>query len=300
MLWAFFHNLTPDDSQAIARYLKTLPAVQNKIPPPLHYGIVETIVAKFWLGDPLLGQAPRLTYDIGSYANQGGPSAGSIEAGLAWAQGAVLVVAITLFVLASRPAGTRRRWMQTIGVTVAGVVILLVGYFFDATPALPILPPEEVSKGASGTIPRPDVSQMLPTRAALVARGRYIFANASCALCHGNDGAGGLKVSGADFGTVFTANLTSDRDAGLGAWSDAEIARAIRSGVSRDGRLLYWQGMPWDHFSNLDEEDVASVIAFLRMLPPIARKTPGYRSPAPDDCPIYTFWTVLDQATGCR
>ncbi len=50
MPWAFFHNLTPDDAQAIARYLKTLPAVHNEIPPPLHYGIVETIVAKFWLG----------------------------------------------------------------------------------------------------------------------------------------------------------------------------------------------------------------------------------------------------------
>ena len=78
-------------------------------------------------------------------------------------------------------------------------------------------------------------------------------------------------MNGGDFGTVFVANLTSDRDTGLGAWSDAEIARAIRSGVSRDGRPLFWQGMPWDHFSNLDEEDVASVIAFLRMLPPVAQ-----------------------------
>ena len=72
MPWAFFHNLTPDDAQAIARYLKTLPAAHNEIPPPLHYGVVETIAAKFWLGDPLLGQAPRLTYDIGSYANPAG------------------------------------------------------------------------------------------------------------------------------------------------------------------------------------------------------------------------------------
>ena len=90
MPWAFFHNLTPDDAQAIARYLKLLPAAHNEIPPPLHYGVVETIAAKFWLGDPLLGQAPRLTYDIGSYANPGGLTAGAIEAGLAWAQGAVL------------------------------------------------------------------------------------------------------------------------------------------------------------------------------------------------------------------
>ena len=300
MPWAFFHNLTPDDAQAIARYLKTLPAAHNEIPPPLHYGVVETIAAKFWLGDPLLGRAPRLTYDIGSYANPGGLTAGAIEAGLAWAQGAVLVAAIILFVVAPRPPETRRRWARAIGGTIAGVVILSVGYYLDATPALPILPPEEVSKGASGTIPRPDVSQASPERAALVARGRYIFANASCALCHGNDGAGGLKVNGGDFGTVFVANLTSDRDTGLGAWSDAEIARAIRSGVGRDGRPLFWQGMPWDHFSNLDEEDVASVIAFLRILPPVARKTPAYRPPGLDDCPIYTFWTVPEQAPGCR
>ncbi len=48
-------------------------------------------------------------------------------------------------------------------------MILSVGYYFDATPALPILPPEEVSKGASGTIPRPDVSHASPERAAVVS-----------------------------------------------------------------------------------------------------------------------------------
>jgi hypothetical protein len=58
--------------------------------------------------------------------------------------------------------------------------------------------------------------------------------------------------------------------------------------------------MPWDHFSNLDEEDVASVITFLRMLPPVARKTPPTRLPGPGDCPIYTFWTVPDDTPGCR
>jgi hypothetical protein len=95
----------------------------------------------------------------------------------------------------------------------------------------------------------------------------------------GNDGSGGLKVSG-PFGTMFTADISSDRDAGLGGWSDAEIARAVRSGVSRDGRLLFWQGMPWDHFSNLDEEDVISLVAYLRLLPPVAARVPSYRPPA--------------------
>ena len=299
MPWIYFHNLTPEDADAIARCLKTLPAVHNEIPPPLHYGFLETIAAKFWLGDPLLGQAPRLTYAIGSYANLGGPNASSIATGLAWAQAVVLVVGLILIALAPRRAGARGAWLRTTGIVVAGFVVLAVGYFLDATPATPILPPEEASKGASGGIPRPDVSQAPAERAVLVERGRYIFANASCALCHGNDGAGGLKVNG-DFGTIFAANISSDRETGLGAWSDAEIARAIRSGVSRDGHLLYWQGMPWDHFSNLDEEDAASLIAYLRLLPPVVRKIPPYRPPAPDDCSIYTFWTVPDWRPGCR
>ena len=299
MPWMFLHNLTPEDAEAIARYLKTLPAVYNEIPPPLHYGVVETIAAKFWLGDPLLGQPPRLTYAIGSYANLGRSNASTIATGLAWAQAVVLVVGFVLIALAPRRAGAGGGWLRTAGVVIGGVVVLAVGLLPRRDPVHPHPAARGGLEGASGAIPRPDVSRALPERAALIARGRYIFANASCALCHGEDGAGGLKVSG-DFGTIFTANLTPDRETGLGAWSNAEIARAIRSGVSRDGRLLYWQGMPWDHFSNLDEEDVASLIAYLRLLQPIARKAPPYRPPAPDDCSIYTFWTVPDSQPGCR
>jgi len=132
-----------------------------------------------------------------------------------------------------------------------------------------------------------------------VQRGRYIFANASCAYCHRNDGSGGLKLSG-PFGTMFTPNISPDREAGLGAWTDAEIARAVRSGVTRSGRPLFWQGMPWDHFSNLDEEDVVSLVAYLRAIPPVGEKVPPYRPPAPDDCEIYTFWTNRNLEPGCR
>jgi hypothetical protein len=42
--------------------------------------------------------------------------------------------------------------------------------------------------------------------------------------------------------------------------------------MSHDGRLLFWQGMPWDHFSNFDEEDVISLVAYLRLLPPVAAR----------------------------
>jgi hypothetical protein len=99
---------------------------------------------------------------------------------------------------------------------------------------------------------------------------------------------------------LWTRNITSDPQLGIGAWSDAEIARAIRSGVSRDGRALHWQGMPWDHFSNWDEEDIRALIAYLRTLPPVANAVPPPRPPAPDDCAVYTFWTSSSTVYGCQ
>ncbi len=102
------------------------------------------------------------------------------------------------------------------------------------------------------------------------------------------------------FGTIFTPNISSDAAAGIGAWSDEEIARAIRSGVGRRGRPLYWQGMPWDHFSNWDEEDVRSIVAYLRLLPPIAQRVPPNRPPAAYDCKVYTFWLHKTTEPGCK
>ena len=98
----------------------------------------------------------------------------------------------------------------------------------------------------------------------------------------------------------FVPNISSDKEAGIGAWSDDEIARAVRSGVARDGRPLYWQGMPWDHFSNWDEEDIRSIVAYLRQLPPIAEKVPANAPSSADDCKVYTFWVHKTRETGCR
>ena len=87
---------------------------------------------------------------------------------------------------------------------------------------------------------------------------------------------------------------------GIGGWSDAQIARAIRAGVSRDGRALHWQGMTWDHASNWDEEDVRALVVYLRSLPPVRHAIPAPRPPAPDDCVVYSFWVKRSAVPGCR
>ncbi len=303
MPWMYLHALADDDARAIAHYLKTLPAVHNEIPHALGYGVVETLWAKLRGGDVLIARPPVLTYAPGSFAHTSGLSPDRVQDALVAAQWVVLALGIVAFALAA-PRGRRlpQSALGWVGAAAAIVVLpaaALVGWAVYETPALGFLPPERIAQGAAGSIPRPDVSGLPRERAALVQRGRYLFSVASCAYCHTNVGAGGSKLSGG-LGTIYTPNISSDVKAGLGAWSDEQIARAIRSGVSRNGRPLYWQGMPWDHFSNWDEEDIRAIVAYLRTLPPVAEPVPAYRPPSPDDCKEYTFWTSRNTEPGCR
>ena len=119
-------------------------------------------------------------------------------------------------------------------------------------------------------------------------------------MCHGTDGSGGLKVSWAPLGTLWVRNITPDSTTGLERWSDAQIARAIRAGVSRDGRALHWQGMIWDHASNWDEEDIRALIAYLRKIPAVRHAIPPVGPPSSDDCEVYTFWVSSSRSAGCR
>ncbi len=302
MPWMYLHRLGADDAEAVAAYLETLPPAHNAIPAPLHCGFVETIARKLIGGGLPAAPPPVLTYSEGSYANQPSPSPDRIQDCLVAAQWAAALVA--LVALIRLPAAWRGWLFAALGAVVAGLVAA-AGWFVAATPAIGFLPPDQVADGATHSIPTPDVSGLPPEQAAMARRGEYLFAVASCAYCHMNDGSGGFKINGGfgsagGFGTIFTPNISSDRDAGLGAWSDDAIARAIRSGVARDGRPLYWQGMPWDHFSNWDEEDIRSIVAYLRLLPPVAEKVPANRPPSAGDCKVYTFWVHKTREPGCK
>jgi mono/diheme cytochrome c family protein len=305
MPWVFLHALTPDDALAIARYLKTLPAVRNHVPDPLHYGWVETMAAKIVAGLPAAGPT-RLSYADGNFGvTTPGVPRNLVQRILVGAQWLVLLVGAMLFLVAGPPErrvphGTRG-WMKAAGIVVGLIVLGVVGAVLYATPTLSVIPPEQIAGPIARAVPEPSPAVLTtPEQAALAARGRYVFAVASCALCHAPDGRGGLKVSWAPFGTLWVRNITPDSATGIGAWSDAQIARAIRAGVSRDGRALHWQGMTWDHASNWDEEDIRAVIVYLRGLPPVRHAIPAPRPPAPDDCRVYTFWVTPSTVPGCR
>ncbi len=130
---------------------------------------------------------------------------------------------------------------------------------------------------------------LAPERRRLVERGRYLY-RTSCVLCHQVDGAGGDHLSDPYAGSFTVPNLTPHADA-LGGWSDRDIMRALRSGIRPDGRVLFWGFMPWDLFANLEEEDVRSLVAYLRVLPPSSLKAP-LPIPAAPDHPREITWRI--------
>src|SRR6185312_15256074 len=75
-------------------------------------------------------------------------------------------------------------------------------------------------------------------------------------------------------------NITPDVETGAGTWTDDQFARAIREGIGHDGRTLF-PLMPYDDFRNLSDEDLASIIVYIRSLPPIRHEMAKSKIPFP-------------------
>jgi len=130
---------------------------------------------------------------------------------------------------------------------------------------------------------RPLTDRRFESSPARIERGKYLVTSgtAPCALCHSpmDTSGGGLRVvpgkeltgrsfapDGVSFATAM--NLTPDPETGIGNLSDDQLARAIREGLSHDGRTLF-PVMPYLSFSGMSDEDLASIVVYLRSVPPV-------------------------------
>lgn len=107
-----------------------------------------------------------------------------------------------------------------------------------------------------------------------IARGKALAGLGSCFTCHtaenGEALAGGRPLP-TPFGTIYTTNITPDRDTGIGAWSYAAFERAMRAGVHRDGRHLY-PAFPFTSFAKTTDADLQALYAFLLSQPAVHKK----------------------------
>ena len=134
----------------------------------------------------------------------------------------------------------------------------------------------------------------------LLARGQYLVTIMDCTGCH----TGGSLIGqpdpqrflsgseigfGGPFGVVFPPNLTSDKETGLGNWTDEQILAAIKEGRRPDGRVLV-PVMPWPSYAMLTDDDAQALVAYLRSLKPVSFRTPA--PVAPGDKSTAPFLTV--------
>ena len=103
----------------------------------------------------------------------------------------------------------------------------------------------------------------------VVARGKTLTEAADCSTCHTADPAkpfaGGKRID-TPFGTIYSPNLTPDRDTGIGGWSDNDFYRALHDGVAPDGSR-YYPAFPYPNFTKLTRDDVLAIRAYLATLP---------------------------------
>jgi len=129
-----------------------------------------------------------------------------------------------------------------------------------------------------GTVPLPDLEPTAAEdRREILARGEYIVRSvAVCGHCHaaepqtdpGGPLAGGMAFDDWRLGTIRASNLTPDSATGIGAWTEPEIVRALRTGEGRDGALLA-PVMPYAWFHGMSDRDALAVARYLLSQPAI-------------------------------
>ncbi|WP_233272775.1 c-type cytochrome [Paraburkholderia acidisoli] len=125
---------------------------------------------------------------------------------------------------------------------------------------------QTAAPGASSASSAPTASN-----AALIARGEYLARAGDCIACHTVPSMpmfGGGRPMETPFGTLYTPNISSDRQYGIGAWTAAEFYRMLHDGKSRDGTLLY-PAMPFASYTKVTRADSDAIFAYLQSTPAV-------------------------------
>jgi len=131
---------------------------------------------------------------------------------------------------------------------------------------------------------------------ATLERGRLLAAVGDCAVCHtapgGVSNAGGLAMK-TPFGTVYSSNITPDPATGIGNWSYPAFERAMRDGISRDGKNLY-PAFPYTAFRNINDADMQALYAYLMSQTPVSQPAKANDMQFPFNMrPLMAGWNAM-------
>jgi mono/diheme cytochrome c family protein len=167
------------------------------------------------------------------------------------------------------------RWL--LAIALGGLVIMAAALWY-------LMSPRPLTFAGAETVRLADYKESNPTglpaelaQSDPVSRGRYLANAADCQTCHTSEGgvpfAGG-RVFKTQFGTLYSSNITPDRETGIGSWSAGDFLRAVHKGVRPDGAHLY-PAFPYAAYTYLTDEDVQAIWTYLRSVPATKNQIPA-------------------------
>ena len=145
-----------------------------------------------------------------------------------------------------------------------------------------------------GARARPLTDQRFETTPVRLERGRHLVTAVNgCLYCHGEldwqapgfplkpgSEGGGRSWDRERLLFVTAPNITPDPETGAGEWSDDMLGRAIREGIGHHGRTLF-PLMPYAQYRSMSDEDLASIVVYVRTLPALKHALPSTAVPFP-------------------
>ena len=192
--------------------------------------------------------------------------------------------------------------MRPRGILIVVIVVLIVLGVFGWR----IFNPGPMAFAGASTIALSDYHDADPTGvpAALanadpVKRGEYLARAADCLVCHTAPGsaqyAGGLAFP-LPFGTLYSTNITPDKDTGIGNYSDEDFLNAVQRGIRRDGARLY-PAMSYVSYTYITDADALAIKAYLFSQPAVHADNPANTLTFPfNQRWSMIFWSLLFNA----
>ena len=189
--------------------------------------------------------------------------------------------------------------MRTRGIIIAIVVVLIVAAVF----AWRIFNPGPTAFAGGSSVALSDYRGADPTgvpadlaNADIVKRGEYLARAADCRACHtvSRDRlyAGGLPLL-LPFGTLYSTNITPDKETGIGNYSDQDFLNAVQRGIRSDGTRLY-PAMPYPSYTRMTDADALAIKAYLFSLPAVhAQNQPDTFSFPYNQRWLMTLWSAF-------
>jgi len=189
--------------------------------------------------------------------------------------------------------------MRTRGIILVIIVLLIIAAVF----AWKLFNPGPTAFAGGSTVSLADYHAADPTgvpadlaRADVVKRGEYLARAADCMVCHtapdGTEYAGGLAFP-TPFGTLYSTNITPDRETGIGNYTDQDFLNAVQRGVRPDGARLY-PAMPFPSYTYMTDHDALAIKAYLFSLPAVHATAMENTLPFPfNQRWLMAFWSAF-------